>query len=219
MLVAGTFLVLALTAVLSAGWYWLALKYNRRKAAEVVRWLELALAGQGKPSSIRWISHSQCKVPLRLSCGVFHRAWVTLDLGSRVMPWRWLLSRISGRGATLIFQADLDPPPAFTLCVKNLRWFPQSRRGKTGKTAAGNLAACGRFVISTRTDWQREIPAAMKSLSRSDRRQFAEISFRRRSPHFSATLLLDAIAPGSPCRDCMFETMREVAASASTSLG
>jgi hypothetical protein len=58
----------------------------------------------------------------------------------------------------------------------------------------------------------------MSSLARGENREFTNISFQRRSPHFSVTLPLETIAPGSPTRGCMFETMRELAASSSTSL-
>lgn len=218
MLVAGACLVLTLVAVLSAAWYCLALRYNRRHSQEVLRWLEIALGSQGQAAGIHWISRSRFKVPLRLRCGVFHRAWVIVDFRSREMPLRWLVSRVHGLCDTLTFQADLDLPPAFSLRVHNFRWCAHSIAKKAGKSSEWNIEECGRFVISTRLDWQREIPAAMVSLSRSDNQQFEEISFQRRSPHFSAKLPLDAIAPGAPRRDGMFETMREVAASASASL-
>lgn len=183
-----------------------------------MRWLEFALATQGQPTGIRWISHSCFRVSLRMRCGVFHHAWVKVDLSHREMPLRWLFSRIRGARDLLTFQADLDLPPAFSLRIQNFRWCAHSNRKKTEKTATWATEECGRFVISSRLDWPREIPAAMVSLSRINDQKFADIVFQRRSPHFSATLPLQAIAPGSPRRDYIFESMRDLAASASASL-
>jgi hypothetical protein len=56
----------------------------------------------------------------------------------------------------------------------------------------------------------------MASFSRSDH-EFSSIDFQRRSPHFSVTLPLETISPESPTRTCIFESMRELASSASAS--
>lgn len=211
-------LCLLLAAVFCAAWYWLALRHNRRRAIQVLRWIEFALAGQGQATGVRWLAHSRFKVPLRLTCGVFHRAWVLVDLTPCEMPLRWLLSKVSGQREVLTFQADLDLPPAFSLDVHNFRWFARSGRTAPGNRPSWGFEHSGPFVISTRMEWQKEISSAMASLVRGDNREFLDISFQRRSPHFSATLPLEAIAPGSPTRACMFETMRELAGSSSASL-
>jgi hypothetical protein len=211
-------LCLTLFAVFCAAWYWLALRHSRRRALQVLRWIESALGGQGQPTGVRWIARSRFKVPLRLNCGVFHRASVLVDLFPRQMPLRWLLGRLNGQREVLIFQADLDLPPAFTLHVHNYRWF--ARSGRTARTQEANweFEHTGPFVISTRMSWQKEISCAMSALAREDHREFLDISFQRRSPHFSATLPLEAIAPTSSSRPCMLETMRELAASSSARL-
>ncbi len=207
-----------LTALLCASWYWLALRYNRRRASQVLRWIEFALGSQGQVVGLRWVAHSRFKVPLRLTCGVFHRASMLVDLTPFEMPLRWLLRRLSGQRELLIFQADLDLPPAFSLHVHNFRWFARSGKRALAAGPGSAFEHTGPFVISTRMDWQKEISSAMGALARGDNREFLDISFQRRSPHFSATLPLEAIAPGSPIRTCMFETMRELAASSSASL-
>jgi hypothetical protein len=131
------------------------------------------------------------------------------------MPLRWLVSRLSGQRELLVFQADLDVPPAVSLHVHNFRWVASSKI--TGKTRSFAAERSGPFIISTRKDWQKEICSTMSSLAKGDNREFLDISFQRRSPHFCATLPVEAIAPGSPLRTSMFETMRELAASSSTS--
>jgi hypothetical protein len=205
-------------AVFCAAWYWIAARHNRRRAVQVLRWIEFALAGQAQVTGIRWIAHSRFKVPLRLRCGVFHRAWLLVDLIPCELPLQWLASKARGRKEVLTFQADLDLPPAFSLQVQNFRWFARSGRSAPNRRTAWEFERSGPFVVSTRMDWQKEISAAMASLAKGDNREFLNISFQRLSPHFSATLPLATIAPGSPTRGCMFETMRELAASSSARL-
>src|SRR5215469_7428542 len=83
--------------VFCAAWYWLAMRHNRRRALQVLRWLESALAGKGQVAGIRWIARSQFKVPLRLRHGGFNRAWVVVDLPPCELPLHWLISKASGQ--------------------------------------------------------------------------------------------------------------------------
>ena len=211
-------LCLLTVAVLCAGWYWLALRHHRRRALDVLRWIEFALDGQGQPTGLRWVAQSRFRVPLRLRCGVFHRAWLLVDLTPSEMPLRWLFSKVSGRREMLTFQADLDLPPAFTLEVHNFRWCARSNARAPERGGAWEFEHAGPFVVTTRVDWQKEISTAMGSLARSISHDLLDVSFQKHSPHFSASLPLATIAPGSPTRAGMFETMRELAASSSASL-
>jgi hypothetical protein len=204
--------------VICAVWYGMALRHHRRRALDVLRWIEFALDGQGQPTGVRWVAHSRFKVPLRLTCGIFHRAWLLVDLTPSEMPLRWLFSKVSGQREMLTFQADLDLPPAFSLEVQNFRWFARSSLRTAANHGAWRFEHTGPFVITTRMDWQKEISCAMGSLARGVNHDLLDVSFQRQSPHFSATLPLATIAPGSPTRACMFETMRELAASSSASL-
>ena len=208
--------VLAVATGFSGVWYWLAVRRNRHRAIQVLHWIESTLGPQGQATGISWMARSRFKVPLRLRCGLFHRAWMVVDFRPSELPSRWLANKISGTREVLTFHADLDLPPSFALHIHNFRWCAQSSR--TAAKPAAEVEHCGRFVITTRMDWQREISSAMSSLSRNENHEFLEINFQRRSPHFSATLPLEALAPGSPIRPCMLETMRDVAASASASL-
>src|SRR5215472_17695922 len=196
MLLAALSLVMA--AIGCAAWYWLALRHNRRRALQVLRWVEFALAGQAQVTGIRWVAHSRFKVPLRLRCGVFHRAWLLVDLTPCEMPLHWLLSKARGRREVLTFQADLDLPPSFSMEVHNLRWFARSSRKAPGRRASWSFERTGPFVISTRRVWPKEISSAMTSVAKGENRDFLNVNFQPRSPHFSVTLPLESIAPGSP---------------------
>lgn len=209
---------LILTVVGCVAWYWIATRYSRRRAGEIGRWIETALAGQGQITAIRRISSSRLRVPIRLTHGVFRQAIVMVDMIPYEWPFRWLLSKIKGQSETLTFQADLDLPPAFALHVQNFRWYARSSR-KTMQNADGwAFEQTGPVVISTRSDWQKEISSTMTSLARGNTQDFLSIDFQRRSPHFSVTLPLEAISPDSPVRSCVFESMKELASNSSASL-
>lgn len=209
---------LLIVAISCASWYLFFLRRHRRKAVLVLRWIEAALAGQGHVVGIRWLASSRFKVPLRLTSGVFTRAWVMVEFIPCQMPLRWLLSRLKKEQDVITFQADLDLPPTFSLDVKNFRWFARSARKELPTNSQWTFEQTGPFVISSRMKWQREIATTMTSLANNTNRDFLNISFQRRTPHFSVTLPLEAIAPTSPTRNYMFETMRELAASSSASL-
>ena len=204
-------------AVFCAAWYWLGLRHNRRRAVEVLNWIETSLAGQGQATGIRWIAHSRFKVPLRLRSGVFHRASMLVDLTPCEMPLYWLVCQTTGRKDVLTFQADLDLPPSFSLQVHNFRWLARSGKSTPTSRTSWNFEETGPFVISTRRDWQKEIASAMATLAKGENREFLHVNFQRCSPHFSVTLPLESIAPSSPTRTCMLEAMRELAGSSSAS--
>src|SRR5262249_49123837 len=137
-------------AAFCAAWYFLARRHNRRRALQILRWIEFSLAGQGQVTGIRWLAHSRFKVPLRLRCGVFHRAWMLVDLIPCQQPVHWLASKAGGRKEVLTFQADMDVPPAFSLHVHNFQWFARSGRGTPNHRTAWEFERSGPFVISTR---------------------------------------------------------------------
>jgi hypothetical protein len=213
MAVLGVILIAA--TALCITWYCISLRRKRNKANEVLRWIQSALAGRGHVVGISWITPSRFRVPLRLTCGVFHRAWVLVELPGQQTPVQWLFNQIMARRQVLTFQADLDCPPAFSLHVQNFRWFARSSRKAHIHQPGWRFEHLPSVMISTRSDNQKEIAGAMTSLSKGENGDFLEISFQRRSPHFSATLPLEALAPGAPARTYMLDAMRELAGSAS----
>jgi hypothetical protein len=208
----------AAAALLCGVWYWLSRRHNRRKAVQVLRWIEAALAGQGHVIGMRWLARSRFKVPLRLTSGVFRRAWIMVEFSPCEMPIHWVWSKLTSKQDLITFQADLDWPPPFSLDVHNFRWFARSSRKASPTSCNWTFEQRGPFIISTRMDWQKEITSAMTSLAGTSNREFLNISFRRKSPHFSVTMPLEAISPTCPTRSCIFDTVREVAASSSASL-
>jgi hypothetical protein len=216
MVVLGISLIAAVT--LCVTWYCVAARQKQRKAREVLRWIQSSLAGRGQVVGISWTGSAKFRVPLRLNCGVFQKAWVLVEMRSWQTPLQWLLHKLAKRRELVTFQADLDLPPAFSLHVHNFRWVARSSRRTPVNHPGWSFECLQPLVITSRTEQQKEIACAMASLTRSDSSEFLDVSFQRSSPHFSATVLLDSLAPGSPARTYILDAMRELAGSSSASL-
>jgi hypothetical protein len=208
-------IILVATIALGVTWHCVSLRQKRHKAKEVLHWIQLSLAGRGHVVGITWITSSRFRVPLRLTCGVFHRAWVMVELHTQQTPIQWIFNKIKGHREILTFQADLDFPPPFSLQVQNFRWFARSNPKDSINKPGWRFEHLPSIMISTRPNKQQEIANAMTSLSQGDNGEFLEVSFQRRSPHFSATLPLEALSPDAPTRTNILDAMRELAGSAS----
>ena len=213
MVVLGISLIAA--AALCVTWYCVSVRRKRRKAREVLRWIQSSLAGRGHVVGISWIAPSRFRVPLRLTCGVFHRAWVLVELNAQQTPIQWLFHKIKGGREVLRFQADLDCAPTFSLQMQNFRWFARSSKKSSIERPGWQFERLPTVMISTKPELQREIACTMTSLSKGESGDFLEVNFQRRSPHFSATLPLESLAPGSPARSYVLDAMRELAGNAS----
>ena len=208
------FIIFLAVAALCVTWYTVSLRWKRQKAREILRWIQASLAGRGHVVGISWVTASRFRVPLRLTCGVFNRAWVLVEMRSTETPVQWLFNKISSRPEVLTFQADLDYPPTFSLQMKNFRWFARSSPKAEIDLPGWQFERLPSVMISTKPQSQKEIANTMTSLSKGDNGEFLEVSFQRSSPHFSATLPLEALAPGAPARTYLLDTMREMAGSA-----
>jgi hypothetical protein len=204
-----TFIALCVT------WYAVSLRRKREKAKEILRWIQASLAGRGHVVGISWIAASRFRVPLRLTCGVFRRAWVLVEMRTQETPVHWLIQKINRPQEVITFQADLDSPPAFSLQMQNFRWFARSSPKIEIENTGWRFERLPSVLITTKPETQKEIAGTMTSLSRGDNGEFLEVSFQRSSPNFSATLPLDSLAPGAPARTYLLDAMREMAGSAS----
>ncbi|HEX4604435.1 MAG TPA: hypothetical protein VH724_10600 [Candidatus Angelobacter sp.] len=206
-------ILIAITA-LCLTWYALAQKRKDRKAREILRWMQSALGGRGHVMGLSWITPSRFRIPLRLTCAVFRRAWVLVDLHAQQTPAQWLMDKVRKRREVLIFQADLDFAPASSLQVQNFRWFARSGRKAAINRQGWQFEHLQSVMISTKAESHQEIASAMTSFRQSGNREFLAVSFQRRSPHFSATLPLEALAPDAPARTYILDAMRELAGNA-----
>lgn len=202
---------LVMVALLSGVWYWFFLRRNQRKAFSIRDWIEASMAGEGQVLGIRWMTPSHFRTPLRLTSRMFHHASVQVEMSPHQMPLQWLWNRLKKRPEVIIFQADLDTPPAFSIDIQNFRSFARSDRSTPAGGPEWRFIRTRPFVVSSQTSWRKDLVGTMMSLAGSGNRDFLNISFRRNSPHFSVTLPLETIAPDSPDREFMLDMMRELA--------
>lgn len=201
--------------LLVAAWYLWFLRYNRRRAAEILNWVEHAFHGHGAAGSVRWAGASRFFIFMRFPPALFQRASLAVQLFPRETPVSWLMSRVRRRRETLTFQADLDNPPGFDLEVHNHRWYGRTRRRFPAKSPNWILEQAGPFVLTTRSDWPHEVTNLMNALLASRECDCLTVCFRRSSPHFSVTVPLDTFAPDAQGQLEVFEVLRELAAGAS----
>lgn len=208
---------LVVGAVLVGLWYLCFTRSNRKRAVRIQRWIEAAFAGHGHVVSAHWSAASRFHLRLRLSSNLFQRAGVTVQLFPRELPLHWLITRLRKKREIATFEADLDCAPAFNLEVQNHRWCARSHKKVKVDPDHSLIEHCGPFVLTTRNDWQREITTMMTALVASRDCDFLTVAFRRTTPHFSATVPLESLAPEAQTDSDLFDVLRELAAGASTS--
>lgn len=192
-------------------WYLIFLRYNRRRAISVLHRMRNAFAGEAQIIAVNWATASQFCTRLRVDDGLFQQPVVHVRLQPRERPIHWLWSRVSRRPEMLTFEADLECPPSFNLEVHNRRWC-----GRTHKFPARNLQRltldrCGPFVLTTRNEWQRDIMGMMNALMASRDCDLLSVTYRKTSPHFSASMPIGCISPEPECDTRIFDVLRELA--------
>lgn len=187
----------------------------KQRAFQVLGWIEGLLSGQGHISGIEWKTSCSFSLPLQLREHTFRSATLRVNLIPRELPLKWATAKIKDLQETLVFEADLDWAPPFSLELQSYRLFARTRKELTPDTPGWNFEQTTPFVLTTRKDWQIEISSVISSVLSCQERQFLSIAFSRESPHFTATLALSSIAPDSPYRSDIFPSLRELATSAS----
>src|SRR5438270_8664849 len=211
-------IVAAIAVLASVAWYCAFSHYNRKRSRLVLQWIEAAFAGRGGVVGVHWRSPATFLAHLQLcpnSC--FQQAAIEVALTPREVPFRWITSRLRRVPESLTFEADLECAPSSGMEVHHHRWCGRTRRNLPGDGNVWNMQPVTPLVITTRKDWQREITTMMSSLAASRESELLNVSFRRNSPHFSATIPLSAIAPGSRSGNQLFSVLEELAGGASAS--
>ena len=203
-------------AALVLAWYFIFVRYNHARAIQVLRWIETSLRGHGHVTGIRWSTPSQFQVPIRLNTTVFRRVTVQVQITPREIPFRWLIEWLRKRPETLTFEADLDCAPGFNLMVRNHRWWGRTSRKLSPDPNGWVFEQTVPLLLTTRHGSQGNTPAMLKALFRCREKEFLKLLFRRRSPHFSATLPLETVAAAGEGEN-LFDLLLDVASGASTS--
>jgi hypothetical protein len=198
-------------------WYLYCVRWARNRAIQVLGWIEGTIHGHGHVAGLEWQAASRFQVPIRLRSNIFREASLVVQMFPREFPLRWLLSRLRTEQETVTFEADLDLAPGFSLDLHSYRMYARTRKDLDPERPDWQYEQTTPFILTTRSDWRREITGVITSLVSSGDRKFLNVSFRRTSPHFRAVLPLEALAPGNPDRPQMFEALRELAAGSSAS--
>lgn len=210
-----TLLYVAVGLAALFAWHLYYSRKSRKRAFEVLGWIEDLLCGHGHVAGINWQGASSFHVPVRLRFSGFHNASLNVNLIPRELPLHWVVGKLKKSQETFVFQADLDWAPPFTLELQSYRLFARTRKDLPPDAPGWDFEQTTPFILTTRKDWQREITSVITSLLSHPDRQFLSIAFKQQSPHFTATMALDSIAPTSACRTELFESLRELAAGAS----
>ncbi len=223
----------AVALALSLVWYASFIRYNRRRAGKVLQWVQEACLGKGRVVDLRWqASSSRLNATLSLSSRWFEDAHLTIRLLPRPIPVQWALSRWRRQQETLTFEANMGFPPGFHLDVIRHRWSGQtgagsrekSREKARGKAKANTktldtnrawtISRPGPVILTTKEDWPVELSPVVNALATWRDKDFLGVRFNSKSPHFSATVVLENLSDQKSAA-ALLGLFRELAASSS----
>jgi hypothetical protein len=213
----GRFILIDVVVGLALCFFWYAwfARYNRRRAGNVLRWVEAACLGKGRVIDRRWqSSSSRLKATLNLSSRWFENAHLTIRLLPRPLPVQWALSRWRQQQETLTFEANMGFPPGFHLDVIRHRWSGHSGAKSSTGTRAWNITRPGPVILTTKEDWPIELSPVVNALASWREKDFVGVRFNSTSPHFTATVALENLSDQKAAA-ALLGLFRELAASSS----
>jgi len=206
--------VAASVAVLAL-WYFVFSTYNRKKGATALRWVQTACAGKGRILESHWVGSSRLQARLHFASRWFENARVTVKFRPRALPAQWLVSCWHRQKETLTFEADLDGSPCFHLDVVRHRWCAHNHGvARRRDDREWDIYEPGPIILTTRTHWKQDPTAELNALMSARRQDILQVRFRPESPHFSATIRLEALADPAAAAE-LVTALREIAAGAS----
>lgn len=207
-------IVVVVAGVLAIVWYAWFTRYNRRRGAVVLNWVQAACLGHGRIVHPHWqASSSLLKATLNLSSRWFENARLTIRLLPRPLPVQWLLSRYGKQEETLTFEADMGFPPGFDLNVIRHRWSGHSGNKATRKRT-WNIHRPGPVVLTTKEEWPAELNSVVNALTSWRDKDFVSVRFKPTSPHFVATVALENLS-NQQAAATLLGLFRELGASSS----
>ena len=215
---------------LLALWYAWFIRYNRRRAADVLKWVQAACLGKGRVANLRWqASSSRLKATLHLSSRWFEDAHLTIRLLPRALPVQWAMSRWRQQQETLTFEANMGFPPGFHLDVIRHRWSGRTGAKDSGakdrglkdaglrdssRARAWTISRPGPVILTTKEDWPVELSPVVNALASWRDKNFVGVRFNSTSPHFTATVALENLSDQKAAA-ALLGLFRELAASSS----
>ncbi len=211
-------------------WYAWFIHYNRRRAADVLQWVQAACLGKGRVADLRWQANSsRLKATLHLSSRWFEDAHLTIRLLPRALPVQWAMSRWRQQQETLTFEANMGFPPGFHLDVIRHRWSGRTGAKDSGakdrglkdaglrdssRTRAWTVSRPGPVILTTKEDWPVELSPVVNALASWRDKNFVGVRFNSTSPHFTATVALENLSDQKAAA-ALLGLFRELAASSS----
>ena len=194
-------------------WYSWFVRYNRRRAASVLQWVQAACLGKARLLDLEWQANStRLRATLHLATRWFDDAHLTIRLLPRPLPVNWALSRWQEQQETLTFEADMGFPPGFHLDIVRHRWSGQT--GVKSPARKWALHRAGPVVLTTKEDWPVELTPLVNALATWRDKDFVSVRFNQKSPHFTATVALDNLSD-QKAASALLGLFRELAASSS----
>ena len=211
-----SFIAVVAAAVLVGVWYFYFAGYNRRKGMKALRWVEAACISRARILEAEWIGTSRLQARLRFADRWFDNANLTIRLRPRPLPVQWLVSYCQKQRETLTFEANLDYVPGLRLEVVRHRWLTQRGSSISRNSQTWNISRPGPVVLTTSSQWQRELPPVVNTLMTTRGHNLLSVRFGPDSPHLAATIDLETIS-GEDAAAVFLGVLRDLAASASTS--
>lgn len=202
--------------IIDVVWFFLFSRYNRRKGALVLRWVEAACASRGRVVESKWLSCSCLQAHLSFAAHWFENARVTVRLLPRPLLIQWLVSLGRRQRETVTFEADLDDSPNFHLEISRHRWLTQKPKEISNPTRNWTVSRPGPVVLTTRTEWAHELTPVVNTLMTSRGHNLLTVRFRPDSPNLSATIPLDALSDEETTASFL-SILRDLAAGSSAS--
>lgn len=181
--------------VVLLSWYAIGVAYNRRRAAQVLRWLRAGLSRVGKEETLRW--HSRLHNAARLDVGMpktpFRQMQVIFVLEPRENPLVWIPRRLRGRGDELVVRADLRALPQ-----QELEAAPHGHRSLAGCLASQEepytlLPEGGRFDVAWRGPASPAAAERLRLFLEKYPRARWRVSLQRKPMHLTLHASLDEL--------------------------
>jgi hypothetical protein len=207
-------LTVLFVVLLCLAWYcgWMAA--HRRRAIKILGSIEVALAGEGHISSLRWTSGSRFRAKLSLPSRFFRSPAIQVVMTPKELPWRWLRHARAGTGETLSFEADLESALGFELEVVNKSWFGRSSKLKPD-SSNWIVQAAEPVVLATTYEWRSELLSMFGALLSAREQEMLNLEFHEHSPNFRATIALGSLSELAERRPSLFDAFRQLAREAS----
>ncbi len=202
--------------VLVALWYLLFSRYNRRRGALVLQWVEAACASRGRVVETKWLSTSRLQAHFSFATHWFENARITIKLLPRPIPLQWIVCIWRRQKETLTFEADLDDSPTFHLEISRHRWLTQKPKEISRPDRNWTVSRPGPVVLTTRTEWTHELTPVVNTLMTSRGHNLLSVRFRPDSPNLAATIALDALSDEETTA-AFLSVLRDLAAGSSAS--